>query len=81
MSTPRPLQDAKHRFSELVERASEGEEIMIVRNGEPIATLMPQVPVPKRQGGAWKGPVDMAPDVDEADADIAALLEDGGCEK
>ena len=33
--------DAKNRLSELVERASRGEEIVITRRGEQVARLMP----------------------------------------
>ncbi len=33
--------EAKNRLSELVERASRGEEIVITRRGEQIARLMP----------------------------------------
>jgi prevent-host-death family protein len=35
------LADAKLRFSELIERASAGETIQILRYGEPVAALTP----------------------------------------
>lgn len=35
------LFQAKNRLSELVEKASKGEEIMITRRGEPVAMLVP----------------------------------------
>jgi prevent-host-death family protein len=35
------LFDAKNRFSELVERAERGEEVVITRRGKPVAKLGP----------------------------------------
>jgi len=35
------LYDAKTHLSQLVDRAAEGEEIMISKNGKPLARLMP----------------------------------------
>ena len=35
------LSEAKHRWSELVERAARGEQIVITRRGEAVARLMP----------------------------------------
>jgi prevent-host-death family protein len=43
--------EAKNRLSELVERASRGEEIVITRRGEEVARLMPPQ-VPNAQGQA-----------------------------
>ena len=43
--------EAKNRLSELVERASRGEEIVITRRGEQVARLMPPQ-VPNAQGQA-----------------------------
>jgi prevent-host-death family protein len=33
------VKEARQRFSELVERASQGEEIVIIRRGEPVARM------------------------------------------
>jgi prevent-host-death family protein len=52
------IADAKARLPELVQRAARGEEIIIARNGEPQARLVPLSParprVPGRGAGRWK---------------------------
>jgi prevent-host-death family protein len=59
MSLPKPVNiaDAKARLPELVERAARGEEIIIARNGEPRARLVPLPPrkarVPGKGAGRW----------------------------
>jgi prevent-host-death family protein len=51
------ISDAKARLPELVQRAARGEEIIIARNGEPQARLVPLVTgqerIPGRGAGAW----------------------------
>jgi len=44
--------DAKTHFSEILDRVSEGEEVMITRRGEPIARLTPARRSPKSILGA-----------------------------
>lgn len=68
------IYDAKAHLSELVQRASNGEEIIIARNGRPLARLLPLAPAPARQPGGWEGQVWTAPDFDEADQEITALM-------
>lgn len=50
--------EAKARLSELVQRAARGEEIVIARNGQPLARLVPLPPrverVPGRGAGKWR---------------------------
>jgi len=60
------LYDAKTRLSELVDRASAGEEIVIAKNGRPLARLLP-IPAekPDRTPGGWEGMVWIADDFDE----------------
>jgi prevent-host-death family protein len=71
------MHEAKTKLSQLVERAAAGEDIVIARNGEPIARL---VPVTRPAAGlvavrgAWRGRVRTAPDFDELPGDIAAAL-------
>jgi prevent-host-death family protein len=36
--------EAKRRLSEILERISQGEEILLTRRGKPIARLLPAVP-------------------------------------
>ena len=51
------LAEAKARLSHLVQRASKGEEIIIARNGQPLARLVPLAPravrVPGKGAGQW----------------------------
>lgn len=68
MSDPVNIYDAKTRFSELVERAAGGEEIIIARAGTPVARLVP-VRVSERKPGEWKGKVRMSEDFDELPED------------
>jgi prevent-host-death family protein len=70
------MHDAKTHLSQLVERALEGEEIVLTRRGEPAVRL-----VPERGGagfaslaGAWRGRVRMADDFDELPDDLAEAL-------
>jgi prevent-host-death family protein len=49
------IADAKARLPELVERAARGEEIIIARNGEPRARLVPLGPVKVRMPGHGAG--------------------------
>jgi prevent-host-death family protein len=64
------LYDAKARLSELVQRAGAGEEIVIAKNGRPVAMLVPA----RRAPGGWEGRVWVAPDFDDADAAVEQLM-------
>lgn len=66
------IHEAKSQLSKLVERALEGEEIIIARAGKPVVRLVAvrQGDAP-RQGGQWKGKVRIAEDFDELPEDIA----------
>ena len=45
---------AKATLSELVARAEAGEEVVLMRNGKPVAMIKPHDDRPrKRQAGAW----------------------------
>ena len=59
------LYDAKTNLSQLVERAASGEEIIIAKNGVPMARLVPlkTEPSPRRPGG-WEGRVHVSEDFD-----------------
>ena len=56
---------AKTQFSRLVERAAEGEEIVIARAGRPVARLgpLPRVARPRRPG-LMRGRISIAKDFD-----------------
>ncbi|MGH7897533.1 MAG: type II toxin-antitoxin system Phd/YefM family antitoxin [Candidatus Binatia bacterium] len=56
---------AKTQLSRLLDRAEAGEEIIISRNGRPVARLVPVRPDRKpRKLGALKGKIRMSPDFD-----------------
>jgi len=66
------IDQAKTHLSRLVERAADGEEIIIGKAGKPVARLTayhmkrsPRVP------GVWKGKVVISPDFDELTPDLA----------
>ena len=67
------MHEAKTNLSQLVERAASGEDIVIARNGKPVARLLPI----HRTGslvsirGAWRGQVHLSEDFDELPDDIA----------
>ena len=70
------MHEAKTKLSQLVERAESGEDIVIARNGKPVARLVP-IPVTGSLAsvrGAWRGRIRIADDFDELPDDIAEAL-------
>lgn len=67
------MHEAKTRLSQLVERAEAGEEIVIARNGEPVARLVPIARTNSLAAvhGALRGRIHLAEDFDELPEDIA----------
>ena len=67
------MHEAKTKLSQLVERAEGGEEIVIARNGKPVARLVPVVGASSLAAvhGALRGRVHFAEDFDELPDDIA----------
>jgi prevent-host-death family protein len=57
------MHDAKTTLSQLVDRVAEGEEVVIARNGEPVALLSALKPLLRRPG-RLKGRIRMAADFD-----------------
>ena len=58
-----------------MQRAAQGEEIVISKAGKPLAKLVPYRPVAgPRQPGYWKGKVKIADDFDELPPDIDAAF-------
>ena len=54
---------AKTLLSSLLKRVAEGEQIVITKNGKPMAQLVP-IKTPPRQPGRLKGRIRIAPDFD-----------------
>jgi len=59
------MHEAKTHLSRLAERASQGEEIVIARNGRPLAKLVPIAGRKPLKFGVWKGKVWMSDDFDD----------------
>ena len=70
------MHEAKTKLSQLVERAEAGEDIVIARNGKPVARLVPLASTGSFASvqGAWRGRVRIAEDFDELPEDIADAL-------
>jgi prevent-host-death family protein len=67
------MHEAKTKLSQLVERAEAGEDIIITRNGKPVARLaaIAQTNSLAAVHGALRGRVHLAEDFDELPDDIA----------
>jgi prevent-host-death family protein len=67
------MHEAKTNLSKLVERAQAGEEIVIARNGTPVARLVPVSGTSSfaEIRGALRGQIHIADDFDELPDDIA----------
>lgn len=71
------MHEAKTHLSKLVERVEAGEDIVIQRNGKPVARLVAVAEEPRSLAsarGAWRGRVHIAEDFDELPQDIAAAF-------
>jgi prevent-host-death family protein len=70
------MHEAKTHLSKLVERALDGEEIVLTRRGEPAVRLVPERPGGgfASLAGVWQGRVRIADDFDELPADVAESL-------
>ena len=56
--------EAKARFSELVDRALAGDEVIVARDNKPLLKLVPLGDTDRRRPGTAKGQIRMAPDFD-----------------
>jgi prevent-host-death family protein len=66
------IHEAKTQLSRLVERALEGEEIIIARAGKPLVRLVAiRQSEATRKGGQWKGKVRIAEDFDDLPEEVA----------
>jgi prevent-host-death family protein len=68
--------EAKTQLSKLLEQVEAGEEIVIARNGRPVARLVPaQRRRSPRVPGAWKGKVWIADDFDDPDGEYQEIVD------
>ena len=59
------VHEAKTQLSRLLLRVSQGEEVIIARDGKPVARLVPYASQPARRvAGSARGQVGIAPDFD-----------------
>ena len=58
------ITDAKARFSELVDRALAGDEVIVARDNKTLLKLVPLGETNGRRPGTAKGQIEMAPDFD-----------------
>jgi prevent-host-death family protein len=67
------MHEAKTKLSQLVERAEAGEDIVIARNGKPVARLVPIATAGSLAAvrGVWRARVQLADDFDDLPDDIA----------
>ncbi len=71
------MHEAKTHLSRLVERVEAGEDVVIQRNGKPVARLVPVTEEPRSLTsvrGIWHGRMQIADDFDELPGDIAAAF-------
>lgn len=68
--------DAKSQLSKLIERAANGEEIIIGKAGKPMARLVAyrEDKAPRRPG-LWRGQVRIDPDFDTTPPDVLDAFE------
>jgi prevent-host-death family protein len=59
------LYEAKTSLSELVERAAQGEEIIIAKGGKPLAKLISARRVHRRKPGGWRKGLFISDDFDD----------------
>ena len=69
------LYEAKTQLSALVDQAAAGKEIIIAKNGKPMAKLVPITERPLRKPGRMKGKIWMSKDFDAPMPDIEDAFE------
>lgn len=68
--------EAKTQLSKLIDRAADGEEIILAKAGRPMARLVPyRADTSPRQPGAWRGRVRMSDDFDVTPPELLDAFE------
>jgi len=69
--------EAKTQLSKLLEEVEGGGEVVIARNGKPVARLVPlQRSRPDRVPGGWEGKVWIADDFDDQGGEWGEMIDD-----
>ena len=69
--------DAKSRLSDLIRKAEAGDDVILARNGTPVAKIIPWPPAqPARRPGAWSGRVEYRGDIVGPDEAVNALFDE-----
>jgi prevent-host-death family protein len=69
--------EAKSRLSVLIREAEEGRDVIVARNGHPVAKIIPWPPArAARVAGAWAGRVEYPVDAVGPDADVTIMFEE-----
>lgn len=67
--------EAKSRLSELIRNVQDGGEVVVARNGQPVAKIIAWPPPrPERRPGAWAGRVRYHGDIVGPDEDVVAMF-------
>ncbi|MEE8602184.1 type II toxin-antitoxin system Phd/YefM family antitoxin [Euzebya tangerina] len=64
------MHDAKSSLSRLIRKVEDGEEVLIGRNGKPVARLVPYVARPGRRPGRLAGKITVEPDFDQTPPEV-----------
>ena len=69
--------EAKTRLSELIREVEQGGDVIVARNGTPVARIIAWPPTrPTRVAGRWAGLVEYRSDIVGPDADVVAMFDD-----
>ncbi|MDE0236940.1 MAG: type II toxin-antitoxin system prevent-host-death family antitoxin [bacterium] len=69
--------EAKSRLSELIREAEGGAEVIVARNGHPVARIVPWRPANSvRVPGAWAGQVEYGDGVVGSDEEVVAMFDE-----
>lgn len=72
MAKPVNIHEARTHLSKLLDRVERGEEVVIARDGKPIARLCPlPARTTRRRLGKFRGRIRIAPDFDELPPELA----------
>lgn len=67
--------EAKSRLSELIREAEQGTEVIVARNGRPVAKIVAWVATkPSRAPGAWSGRIAYDANIVGPDEEIAEMF-------